>query len=62
MFLECHHQFRQNIRRDCRNCAYSHVAGNFAFEFIHAPPGIADGRQDLPRVIEQTTSSFGKNN
>ena len=60
MLLECHDQFRQNIRRDCGNCAYGHIAGNFAFELIYATPGIADRRQDLPRIIEQTSPGLGQ--
>ena len=62
MVLECHHQFRENIRRDGRYRAHSHIAGNFTFELVHAAPGVAYGRQDLPRVFEQTTSSFCKHN
>ena len=61
MVLECHDQFREDIWRDCGNCAYSHIAGNFALELVHATACIADRRQNLSRVIEQTTPSFGDN-
>src|SRR5439155_8869856 len=58
MFLKCHHQFREHIWRDCGNRAYRHVAGNFSLELVHGTARIADRRQNLSCVLEQTTSGF----
>src|SRR5438876_12398594 len=62
MVLKCDYQFREHIWRDCRNCAYRHVAGNFALELVHATAGIADRRQNLSFVLKQTTPSFSQYN
>jgi len=61
MFLECHDQFGEHIRRNRGNCAYGHVAGNLALELVHATSRIADRRQDLSCVLEQTAPGFSDN-
>jgi hypothetical protein len=62
MFLECHDQFREHIWRDRGNRANRERAGDLTLEFVYATAGIADRRQNLSRIINQTTAGFSEHN
>ena len=56
MFLERHDQFWKHIWRDRGNCAHRHLTGDFALELINATTCVADGSQNLPGVIDETSA------
>jgi len=56
--VELLHQLREHIRSDGGNCADGELPGNSIFKIIDAPASIADGRQNLPRIVEETSPSL----